>query len=103
MLENFLVNAQRYGTPPVTVTARAVGAVAEVVVADAGAGVDAELVPNLFGKFSGGQSRGGTGLGLFIVRELARAQGGDAWYEPGSPVGARFGFRLPLEGASAES
>jgi hypothetical protein len=96
MLENFLVNAQRYGAPPVTVTGRVVGGSAEVVVADAGPGVPDELRSHLFGKFSGGHSRGGTGLGLFIVRELARAQGGEAWYEPGVPAGARFCFRLPL-------
>ena len=35
----------------------------------------------LFERFAT-RSRGGTGLGLFIVRELCRAQGGDAWYRP---------------------
>jgi signal transduction histidine kinase len=37
----------------------------------------------LFERFASGTPRGGTGLGLFIVRELARAHGGDARYDPG--------------------
>jgi len=37
----------------------------------------------------------GSGLGLSIVRELARAQGGDAWAEDVAPHGARLAVRLP--------
>jgi signal transduction histidine kinase len=37
---------------------------------------------------------GGTGLGLAIVRELALAQGGNAWYEAGQLKGSTFGLRL---------
>lgn len=38
----------------------------------------------------------GTGLGLAIVRGLARANGGEAFYEPNVPEGSRFGVRLPV-------
>jgi signal transduction histidine kinase len=57
----------------------------------------------LFEKFSTGRTAGGTGLGLFIVRQLARAHGGDAWYRPpeGSAGGA-FIIRLPRAGRAAE-
>jgi signal transduction histidine kinase len=60
--------------------------------------VPEEFVPRLFQKFAqaGPTSAGGTGLGLSIVRGLARAQGGDVWYEPGAPRGSRFGVRLPV-------
>jgi signal transduction histidine kinase len=56
------------------------------------------MLPGLFDRFSTGDSASGTGLGLFITRELARANGGDAFYEPGTdadPAGA-FVMACPL-------
>ncbi len=58
-----------------------------------------EFVPRLFDKFSQasiGDSRTaeGAGLGLAIVQELARAQGGDAAYERVEDGGARFTVTL---------
>ncbi len=60
-------------------TATAAGAHVEIVVGDAGPGVPDDLHDRLFERFA---TRGGhgTGLGLHIVRELARAQGGEASY-----------------------
>jgi len=81
MFDNLLMNAVRHGAPPVDLTVTAGDDVAEVVVRDAGAGVSAELQGRLFQRFETGSSRG-TGLGLFLVRELARAHGGDATYRP---------------------
>jgi PAS domain S-box-containing protein len=81
MIDNLLVNAFRHGEPPVDVSARAVGDVVEIVVRDSGAGVSEEQQGRLFQRFETGSSRG-TGLGLFLVRELARAHGGDATYRP---------------------
>jgi signal transduction histidine kinase len=72
-------------------------ATVEIRVSDLGPGVAAEMQPRLFERFATGDSKGGTGLGLFIVRELARAQGGDASYEPRTqdqPAGA-FVISLP--------
>ncbi len=46
---------------------------------DAGAGVGDDLQGRVFERFATGGSRG-TGLGLFLVRELARAHGGFASY-----------------------
>jgi signal transduction histidine kinase len=91
-VDNLVGNALRHGAAPVTVTARAAGENrVEIVVRDAGPGVAQELRGRLFERFAtGGRRRGGTGLGLFIVRELARAHGGDAWYDEGD------GFVLSL-------
>jgi signal transduction histidine kinase len=51
--------------------------------------VDPAVRDRLFQRFATGGTRGGTGLGLFIVRELALAYGGDAWYaEDGASSGA---------------
>jgi PAS domain S-box-containing protein len=97
MLVNYISNAVKYGSPPLRVEARPNAGFAEVRVLDAGGGVEPEAVPRLFEKFSRAtkSATGGTGLGLFIVRGLARAQGGDAWYEPGAPTGACFAFSVP--------
>jgi signal transduction histidine kinase len=97
VLENLLVNAVRHGEPPVHVTARATeSGTVEIRVGDAGPGVAAAVRPRLFNRFATGATSGGTGLGLFIVRELVRAQGGEVTYESGSagsPAG-EFVIRL---------
>ncbi len=96
MVLNLLSNAAKYGAPPVTVQARPDGDSVRVVVRDSGPGVPAEAVPTLFEEFSRAPANGapGSGLGLFVVRSLARAQGGRAWYE-GSAEGTAFAFTLP--------
>jgi signal transduction histidine kinase len=63
---------------------------------DHGPGVPAELAAGLFERFSPARdalnpAAPGSGLGLWIVRELARAQGGDAFYD-----GECFCFTVPL-------
>ena len=81
MLDNLVLNALRHGKPPVEISARREGEGVEITVRDAGDGVSAELQGRLFERFATGSSRG-TGLGLFLVRELARAHGGEASYRP---------------------
>jgi PAS domain S-box-containing protein len=100
MLANYLDNATKYGDGTVEVCARNGGGNVVLEVRDRGSGVPDELMPRLFGRFSRGQAVAqagipGTGLGLAIVRGLARAQGGDAWYEPREPRGSAFCIRLP--------
>lgn len=96
VVTNFVANALKYGRPPVRVETWERDGWVEVVVSDRGPGVPAHFVPRLFEKFAQAESgEGGTGLGLSIVRGLARAQGGEAWYEPAEPHGAAFGLRLP--------
>ncbi len=99
VLDNLVSNALRHGTPPVTVAVRRAGDSVEVEVGDAGSGVPEEMRERLFDRFATGASRGGTGLGLFIVRQLARSHGGDAWYRPpveGAAGSGRFVVSLPL-------
>jgi PAS domain S-box-containing protein len=97
MITNYVTNALRHGSPPVCVNVSTDAGMALVKVSDAGPGVRQNILPRLFARFSGSGKADSTGLGLFIVRELARAQGGDAWYEP-SPAGSTFMFTLPLSG-----
>jgi PAS domain S-box-containing protein len=79
MVDNLLVNALRHGQPPVTVSARAADEQVLVSVTDSGPGVSRKVLPRLFERY--GTSSGGTGLGLYIVRQLALAHDGDAWYD----------------------
>jgi len=68
-----------------------------VVVADHGPGVADEDVARIFDRFyrsAAARSKPGAGLGLAIVREAARAHGGDATVES-SPRGASFRLTLP--------
>lgn len=83
VVDNLVGNAVLHGLSPVRVSARAVSDdEVELVVADAGAGVPEEQRERLFGRFATTRGAHGSGLGLHIVRELARAQGGDAAYRP---------------------
>jgi PAS domain S-box-containing protein len=101
-IDNLLTNALRHGSPPVRVGARARGDRVEITIADGGPGVPQEMRDRLFQRFTTGSAAGGTGLGLFIVRELARAQGGDAWYEPAAgSEPSQFVLSLPAASRAA--
>ena len=76
----------------------------EVVVSikDTGTGIDSEILPRLFTKFTT-NSDTGTGLGLFISKSIVEAHGGRIWAENNSNMmnngekrGATFSFSLPL-------
>jgi PAS domain S-box-containing protein len=97
-IDNLIGNSVRHGRPPVDVTVVAADDRVEVRVSDAGPGVDPAIRDRLFERFARGGRRAGTGLGLFIVRELARAYGGDARYEADGNSGA---FVLSLLAADA--
>ena len=92
---NLLDNAVKYSPPgaPIEVSVRE----GEVVVADHGPGVAEEDVARIFDRFyrsAAARSKPGAGLGLAIVREAARAHGGDATVES-SPRGTSFRLTLP--------
>jgi signal transduction histidine kinase len=96
---NLVENADKYGTPPITVTARRVGEVVELTVSDCGPGVPEAFVPRLFERYSRADEtlrhRSGSGLGLYLVDKLARASGGGVRYEPHEPGGSRFIVTFP--------
>jgi signal transduction histidine kinase len=94
MLVNLIGNAARHGAAPIDVSAVVTDQAVQVVVRDHGPGVPEAIRDRLFDRFTGGGAAGSVGLGLWIVRELARAHGGDAYYEPADP-GACFIISLP--------
>jgi two-component system, OmpR family, sensor histidine kinase VicK len=69
-----------------------------VKVKDSGSGIDLEIFPKLFEKFVT-KSDKGTGLGLFISKNIIEAHGGRIWAENNSDgPGATFTFSLPAAG-----
>ncbi len=98
MLANYLENAATYGRPPTEIRAARLDDHIEVRVSDAGPGVPDAFVPRLFDRFTREplteRDTEGTGLGLWIVRSLARSNGGEAWYEPAGNGGSCFVLRL---------
>jgi signal transduction histidine kinase len=73
--------------------------VAVVNVCDSGSGVDPEIMPKLFTKFSS-KSFSGTGLGLYICKNIIEAHGGGIWAENNKDgKGATFSFTLPTGNA----
>jgi signal transduction histidine kinase len=100
IVANLVDNAVRYATTTVTVDVRdGMGGGGVVSVADDGPGIPAAQRERVFERFTrldDARSRavGGAGLGLAIVRELARSQGGDVTLEDNAP-GLRAVVRLP--------
>src|SRR5579862_1077393 len=94
VVSNLIVNASRYGAPPVVITAAQSDNHLRISVEDHGRGVPPELERRLFERFERGPDARGSGLGLSIARAYARAHGGDVVYVPGSK-GARFELVLP--------
>ncbi len=107
-LQNLLTNAAVYtpagGTVRLSVARE--GATARIRVADTGPGIPPEHQARVFERFyradpararRPGQP-GGTGIGLTVARELARANGGDVRIESSSPQGTTFAIELPAVG-----
>jgi signal transduction histidine kinase len=67
-----------------------------VSVKDTGTGIDLEILPRLFSKFAT-ISKTGTGLGLFISKNIIEAHGGKIWAENNANIkGATFYIILPV-------
>lgn len=99
VLVNLIGNAVRYSPDDGMVWIRAErdGDFAAVVVADQGKGIAIEDQARIFDKFEriDATEPGGSGLGLYIARRLARAMGGDVTVDSAPGQGARFVFTLP--------
>ncbi|WP_433833003.1 sensor histidine kinase [Actinoplanes sp. CA-015351] len=103
ILTNLLTNATKYGGGATAVIAGS-GPVVTIEVHDEGSGVPAEFRDQLFDRFARAEPTAGTvsgtGLGLYIVRELARANGGDVHYRPAPRQGSIFVLTLPAPGVA---
>ena len=100
VLVNLLDNAIKYGESPVVIAASRIDGLVRISVTDSGPGISLADQPRVFEKFFRADPQlvrapSGTGLGLYISRELAERMGGriDLTSEPGA--GATFVVELP--------
>ena len=105
VLVNLLANAVKYSPSggEVRCVVRTGEGLAVITVSDQGIGIDPEDLPRLFQRFtrvaSGVDAEiPGTGLGLYIARQLARKHGGDIIAASKRGVGSSFTVSLPLAG-----
>ena len=102
VLRNLISNAGKYAGDGadvrVSVTLEPAGEIA-VRVRDDGPGIDPDEADRLFTLYFRSESTAaapGSGIGLFVCRELIGAMGGRVWATAEPGAGAEFGFSLPL-------
>ena len=104
VLLNLIQNALKYSPAerPVSVAVNAAEGLAQVDVQDQGPGIAPAEQERIFGKFhrsEGSTSVPGTGLGLYLAKEIARQHGGDVTLLHASAEGSTFRLTMPLSNA----
>ena len=97
IMANLVENAVRHGAGTVTIVIEPHEGGAAVSVRDEGKGIAPEAVPRVFRRFWRSRRRGGTGLGLFIVKGLIEAHGGTITVGRAPSGGAEFRFTVPAD------
>jgi len=100
LLRNLLDNAHSHGAPPTQVRIGRDGGNAVITVWDAGRGVPPSEFENVFRPFyrpKDAGDRAGSGLGLSLVRQIARRHGGDARCAPIDDGRSCFVVTLPAD------
>ena len=94
VMSNLLNNAAKYtANGDISVTAKAEAAIISVTVSDTGTGIDKALLARVFQRGVTG-SKGGTGIGLSISKNIIESHGGEIWLE--SKKGTTVTFTLPI-------
>jgi signal transduction histidine kinase len=101
VISNLLSNALKFTEEGyISVSAEKKGKDILVTVKDTGVGIDQEVLPRLFSKFIT-KSEKGTGLGLYISRNIVERHGGKIWAENNADgKGAAFTFSIPISDCS---
>lgn len=100
---NLLSNAIKYSDPGGSVHVKVAQQPDQLTfqVSDHGIGMSEEALQHLFERFYRAEdklTRGGTGLGLYISKQIIEAHGGQIWAESKLNEGSTFNFTLPLNG-----
>lgn len=108
IFQNLISNAIKYmrpeaQPPTLTITATITAQAASIVVADNGKGIDPKYQPRLFEMFFRASAESyGSGLGLYITRQVVEKLGGKISFESELNQGTTFRFTLPNMQAQAE-
>lgn len=107
VVQYLLANAREHGGNQVLIEGFVSGDHFAVVISDNGRGIPPDTGDSIFEHFEqlskgDGRQSGGLGLGLPIARRLARAMGGEVWYERRFPTGSRFCFSITQSPETSE-
>jgi signal transduction histidine kinase len=100
VMTNLLGNAIKYSPSGGSITVKAQVKDSELLVqvGDHGTGIPKKAIPHVFEKFyraKDSMAVGGTGLGLYITKQIIEAHGGRIWVESKPNKGATFYFTIP--------
>jgi PAS domain S-box-containing protein len=108
VMTNLLSNAVKFSPAgaEIEVAIEARGDAVRVAVRDRGPGIPEDFKARIFDKFaqadaSDARQKGGTGLGLNIVKQIVTQHGGSVGFEPAADGGTVFHFDLPRVAAGA--
>ena len=105
MVTNLIDNAMKYspqgGHVIITIEAETTAQTVCIVVQDTGIGIPRQQQAQIFGRFMRADNAlawgiSGTGLGLYLCRELVEQHGGQIWFESQEGAGSTFFVTLPL-------
>lgn len=101
IIANLLSNAMKFSPPGgvIEIHFEYAGEMGKICVSDCGPGVPLSERDKIFEKYYTSQNAGalaGTGLGLYIARQLALLHGGDLWFDSHESERTRFCFSIPL-------
>jgi len=105
VFNNLISNAIKYTYKGgITISLEEKDNMAQITVSDTGMGIPKNAIPHLFQKFYQAETassvlsneRGGTGLGLYISKNIVEMHGGKIWVESTEGKGTAFYFTLPL-------
>ncbi len=100
VVSHLIVNALTYALDgPVTVTVAPEPGAVRLSVADTGPGIPEELHQHVFDRLARkpDEARPGLGLGLYLVRGLVDAHGGEVWIDADVDAGTTVHIRLPAD------
>jgi PAS domain S-box-containing protein len=108
-LENLIDNAVRYTKPggKINISAETDGKEITIQIQDTGVGIPENEKEKIFTKFFRGENimkmeTEGTGLGLFIAKNIVELHGGRIWFDSKEGEGTVFSFALPIKEEFAE-